>query len=260
MKKVWKDVIGYESLYKVSNFGDIWSVKRTNRGRIFGGKEITISIDSRYNRRSVLLCKNGKSKRHIVARLVAFAFIKNPKPEIYKEVNHLDENPLNDRYDNLEWCEHKYNCNYGTRMERIKSRQSIPILQYTLNGDFIAEHKSMHEAAESINANAGHICECCLGNRKWAYGFFWRYKDDCMYENAKQAIDRKNKLSKESRREKIAIKRGKPVEQYSKDGIFIAKYPSTRHASEATGICRVNIINASNGKVKSAGGYIWKNA
>lgn len=95
---------------------------------------------------------------------------------------------------------------------------------------------------------------------QWAYGFFWRYKDDSLYENAKQALDRKIKLSKESRQEKIAIKCGKPVEQYSKDGIFIARYPSTRHASESTGICRVSIINASNGKLNHAGGYIWKNA
>lgn len=259
MEEVWKDIKGYEGLYKVSNYGRVWSVKRFNRGRIFGGKEINICVDHR-NRRSILLNKEGKSKRHIVARLVAFEFVENPNPEIYKEVNHLDENPLNDRYDNLEWCEHKYNCNYGTRIERIKSKQSIPILQYTLNGDFITEHKSMHEAAKSINADAGHICDCCLGNRKWAYGFFWRYKDDSLYENAKQALDRKIKLSKESRKEKIAIKCGKPVEQYSKDGIFIARYPSTRHASESTGICRVSIINASNGKLNHAGGYIWKNA
>lgn len=259
MEEIWKDIKGYEGLYKVSNYGRIWSVKRVNRGRIFGDKTISISVDKR-GRRYVILSNKGEKTSFVVSRLVAFAFVENPKPEIYKEVNHLDENTLNDRYDNLEWCEHKYNCNYGTRMERIKSKQSIPILQYTLNGDFIAEHKSMHEAAKSINANAGHICDCCLGNRKWAYGFFWRYKDDSLYENAKQALDRKIKLSKESRKEKIAIKCGKPVEQYSKDGIFIARYPSTRHASESTGICRVSIINASNGKLNHAGGYIWKNA
>lgn len=258
MDEVWKDVVGYEGLYQVSNFGRIKSIDRINhKGMIINGKIIKPRIDYR-NRVFISLSKNGSRRNFVLARLVAYAFIYNDNPEIKTEVNHKDENPLNNCCDNLEWCNHKYNCNYGTRIDRIKSKQSIPILQYTLNGDFIAEHKSMHEAAKSINADAGHICDCCLGNRKWAYGFFWRYKDNFLYENAKKALDRKIKSSKESRKEKIAIKCGKPVEQYSKDGIFIAKYPSTRHASEATGICRPSIINASNGKQRQAGGFIWK--
>jgi hypothetical protein len=251
--EIWKDVVGYEGLYKVSNKGRVWSIPRLNRGRVFGGYLIRFGIDKR-NRCVVALHNNGKSKTFIPARLVATAFIREPNPD--EEINHLDENPLNNCVENLEWCSHKYNCNYGTRIERIKEKQNMPILQYTLDGEFVAEHASMHIAAESIQAEAGHICDCCLGNRKWAYGFFWRYKDDALYEEAKARIEKKTAASRKSRADKFTEKAYNVV-QLDLQGHYIRTFQSSKLAAESANTHRPSVINCCNGKAATAGGYKW---
>lgn len=251
--EIWKDVVGYEGLYKVSNKGRIWSVPRLNRGRVFGGYLIRIVVDKR-NRCTVALHKDGKSVTFIPARLVATAFIREPNPD--EEINHLDENPLNNCVENLEWCSHKYNCNYGTRVDRIKTKQNMPILQYTLDGLFIAEHTSMHIAAESINADAGHICDCCLGNRQYAYGFFWRYKDDALYKIAKDRITRKMDASRKSRADKFTEKAYNVV-QLNLMGNYIQTFASSKLAAQAANTHRSGIINCCNGKAATSGGYRW---
>lgn len=105
-----KDIEGYEGRYMVSDQGQVYNVKRKQfmslqddgRGYLFTG-----------------LSKNGKRKFYKVHRLVAQAFI--PNPDNLPEVNHKDENKHNNCVDNLEWCDVKYNRNYGTRNERIKN-------------------------------------------------------------------------------------------------------------------------------------------
>lgn len=64
----------------------------------------------------VHLCKNNKDTAYLVHRLLAQAFI--PNPLNFSEVNHKDENKLNNDATNLEWCTSKYNSNYGTRNKR----------------------------------------------------------------------------------------------------------------------------------------------
>ena len=65
---------------------------------------------------TVKLCKNGKSKTYFVHRLIAEAFIPNPFGA--PQVNHKDENITNNAKCNLEWCDSKYNNNYGGHTER----------------------------------------------------------------------------------------------------------------------------------------------
>lgn len=64
----------------------------------------------------VRLRKNGEQRRYSVHRLVAETFIENPNN--LPEVNHKDENKLNNSVENLEWCDRVYNINYGTAHER----------------------------------------------------------------------------------------------------------------------------------------------
>lgn len=114
MKEIWKDVEGYEGLYQVSNFGNLYSsyVKR----------KLQLSLD-KYRYKQVILVKNGVRKRHLLHRMVAQEFI--PNPENKPQVNHIDENKTNNTVSNLEWVTSKENINHGTRTERQIYTQRI---------------------------------------------------------------------------------------------------------------------------------------
>lgn len=118
--EIWKDVVGYEGLYEVSNKGNVYSVERMDAlGRERGGRV----LKPKYNNRGYLmvsLYKNGELKNRTVHRIVAEAFIPNPKG--FLEINHKDENKSNNEFSNLEWCTREYNNNYGTLIERISKR------------------------------------------------------------------------------------------------------------------------------------------
>ena len=109
MEEVWKDIEGYEGLYEVSNFGRIKSLRT--------GKIMKPSINRGYLK--CILQNDGKYKMYYVHRLVIQTFI--PNPDNLPEVNHKDEDKTNNKVDNLEWCDHKYNTNFGTRNEKIRN-------------------------------------------------------------------------------------------------------------------------------------------
>ena len=108
---IWKDISGYEGLYKVSNTGEIYSMREN--------KNLSLSTD-RYGYPQIILYKNGESKTYKVHRLVALAFIPNPDPIKNPIINHKDENKANNNVENLEWCNYQYNNTYGTILERRK--------------------------------------------------------------------------------------------------------------------------------------------
>lgn len=72
----------------------------------------------------VLLYKNANAQKHRIHRLVATAFVDNPNAEKFLQVNHKDENPQNNNFENLEWCDSRYNVNYGTRTKRASQSNS----------------------------------------------------------------------------------------------------------------------------------------
>lgn len=118
--------------------------------------------------------QNGKyERRHIV---IARVFI--PNPDNLPQVNHKDENPLNNCVENLEWCTAEYNINYGTRNKRVAEKLSKKIEQYTLDGRLVKIWDSMRDIERELGYSSGHICRCCKGQRKSAYGFIWAYADD----------------------------------------------------------------------------------
>lgn len=112
MEEEWKDIPGYPG-YKISNLGRVVSYKRYSDGREIKGAP---DKDGYYH----ILLYNLLGVRHTfkIHRLVAKAFVYNPHPDRWNIVNHKDENITNNRADNLEWCNVKYNTNYGTGLER----------------------------------------------------------------------------------------------------------------------------------------------
>ena len=175
MQEIWKDIKDYEGYYQVSNLGRIKSLKRIVKGRwkniIIKEKILNRKIENGYLR--VQLSKNNISKIFLVHRLVAETFI--PNPNNYKEINHKDENTINNNVDNLEWCTHSYNINYGTRTQKTIDKMCKSILQYDLQGNFIKKWKTMNEAVRYYH-NA-HICDVCKGKRQSASGYIWKYQD-----------------------------------------------------------------------------------
>lgn len=171
-KENWKYIKDYEGLYQISDKGRVKSLNylHTRKERIMklvrdnGGYLI------------VCLRKNREKKNYKVHRLVAKSFLSNPQN--LPQVNHKDENKENNCVDNLEWCDSKYNNNYGSRNQKVSEKKSKPVLQFTKDGKFVKTWKSTHDIQRNLGFSQSHISDCCLKKRKTAYNFVWKYKED----------------------------------------------------------------------------------
>lgn len=190
----WMPVPDYEGLYEVSNFGNVRSLDRTVKGRPgtyakIKGKTLTpIKNSEGYLR--VNLCSERGRKAEFVHRLVAKAFIKNF--DNLPEVNHKDENKENNFVENLEWCDSKYNSNYGTirkrRSEHSKGkpkhytyesfrRMVAPKEKAVIGIHYETNHKvsfrSIASAKEAGFSPVG-ISHCITNRQKTHKGYTWR--------------------------------------------------------------------------------------
>ena len=174
--------------YKVSNLGKILSLNYKNTGKA----ELMNPVTNTNGYFQVNLYKNGESKTCLVHRLVAETFLENP--ENLPEVNHKDENKKNNfvflnedgsvdkEKSNLEWKNHRDNCNHGTRNERVakantNGKLSKKVLQLSLTGELICEYPSTREC-ERNGFNHGAVAACCRGEKPQYKGFIWKYKED----------------------------------------------------------------------------------
>lgn len=242
--EIWRSIPGYEE-YEISNRG---RVKRLTYDKpVCGGSfqhcnERILSPQPRKNGyQAVMLSKKGVVKSFLIHRLVAIVFI--PNPDNLPQVNHKDENPSNNCIDNLEWCDQKYNSNYGTSKERISLKLkngvlSKPVQQYTMEGRFIKEYPSAIEASRVLGLAVSGIVSCCNGNKKYTTcgGFNWKYTNS----------------------DKQIMPASKILQINKEDNSTLNTWNNITKASKSLSISRTAIANCLSGLSKTAGGYIWK--
>lgn len=163
--ELWADIEGYEGKYQVSTEGRVRSLNYNHTGV----PQILKAVKDTKGYLHVGLNKDGKQKKFKVHRLVAQAFL-YCKDRGSLQINHKDENKTNNRIENLEYCDCKYNINYGTKIEK----QSKPVNQLTLEGKLIKTWPSTAEA-ERKGFHSGHIVDCCKGRYSHHKGFKWCY-------------------------------------------------------------------------------------
>lgn len=174
--EIWEPISGYEGLYEVSNLGRVKSLGKLlyniNKNTYnFYAYERILRPSTNKGYLQVNLSKNGILKCFRVHKLVAMAYI--PNPNNYLQINHKNEIRNDNRAENLEWCNSKYNNNYGNRNTKLSKR----VAQYTKDNVFVNEFKSCIEVEKQLGFSNAHISKCCLGKRKSAYGYHWKYID-----------------------------------------------------------------------------------
>lgn len=130
MEEIWKDIPEYEGLYQASNLGNIRSLdiikniisknQFTNFSVCYVKKGKLLKPHIKKGYLTVVLNKEKKPNTKLIHRLIAETFILNKDSK--KQVNHKDENKLNNRVDNLEWCTSSYNINYGDRNNKVSNK------------------------------------------------------------------------------------------------------------------------------------------
>ena len=190
--EIWKTPIYKGKIYdnyQVSNLGQILSLNFRNTGRA----ELMNPWKDKDGYLKIGLRKNRKTDFILVHRLIAETFI--PNPDNLPQVNHKIEDDkgktinmvffnidgsINKEKSTIEWCDGKYNHNYGTINERISKantngKLSKPVLQLSLTGELIREYPSVRECERNGFEHSG-VVRCCKGKQRTHKGFRFMYK------------------------------------------------------------------------------------
>lgn len=185
MDEIWRDVVGYENLYQVSDHGNVRALSRTIKkisrlGLVFNltfkAKNIRLA-----NHNNGYLTAGFANKNHYVHRLVAFAFLENPFG--YNEVNHKDFNRKNNNKENLEWCSRIMNVQHSASLgrlnyagtERAIARSGINCSTNKYSVEQILEIRERYkngetptEISRNMSINMGSLSGILYGNT-WKY-------------------------------------------------------------------------------------------
>lgn len=170
----WRNVVGFEGRYEVSNLGRVRSLVKYSRWQ-----KVPRLLSTRINRNGYLMimlkAEDGSFKTDVVHRLVALAFVDGYQKGLV--VNHRDENRLNNHADNLEWITSRENTLYGSAIEKMEAKVLADMAQEVeridANGNVIASYKSLSAASRSTGFSIAAIKARC---RRHAEG--WRMKGD----------------------------------------------------------------------------------
>lgn len=177
MKEIFRDVVGFEGKYKVSNFGNVLSLNYQNTGKP------KVLVPKKHHTGYLTVLLNSKHNKSIHV-LVAEAFL--PNPERKKCVNHIDGNKHNNCLSNLEWTTPKENMAHAIRIglrephfnnaKRGKENaQSKAVCQYSTDGTLLKVWDCISDAARAVGCKPCQIVNVACGRTKTCHGFVWRY-------------------------------------------------------------------------------------
>ena len=226
-KEYWRPVPGYEKLYEVSSKGNLISLNYRR-----SGEPALLRPDLRKGYLGVSLYAKRKTSKILrigLHRLVALAFIHNPNPEKFTQINHKDEVKTNNDFRNLEWCDAKYNNSYGTGRYRAaeslkETYKAHPEIVQKRSESFKETYKAHPEIAQKLSEKARKL-----------------YKEKPELWEPAFAANRK------------------PVNQYTKDGKLIKTWNSAAEACKNNPLFNFSLISACcRGESSSHRGFVWK--
>lgn len=211
----WKDIDGFENQYAVSSKG---RVKNLKTNRILGGRYDGAGY------KAVIL--NGKN--YNVHRLVALAFLDNPNK--LPQVNHIDEDKLNNDVKNLEWVSIEDNIRHSIH------NQSCKVEQLTKDGNLIRVWDSIHQINRELGYARQAITKVCKGRQQYSYGYVWRYVNP----DSQRIMNRP-----------VAVYRGND---------YIGTFDSATKVSEALGLRYRSVSDCLKGRHATLHGYRFEYA
>lgn len=188
-QEVWRDVVGYEGLYEVSNLGNVRGVARTHLRYDRHGNAYEVHVPARYLVKKdnsngyyrVSLSRDNRVRRFLVHRLVAMAFVENP--DNLPVIDHIDGDRHNNDASNLRWCTQGDNLHYSYQNGRetvftrayVRKHQARATSRPVIRSDG-EEFPSVVAASRALGLSESAVSQVVNGRAKTAGGYSFTFK------------------------------------------------------------------------------------